>query len=277
MFFLAIFWPGLLVNIGFLLMARDAWVRPKLRWLLIFPALWFGGYLCIATASQLQARKFHADIKASNRGKEIAFRQEMHDVLVDRDPTARSHDSALAEELVLSYGLRRAYEKTSSQEKSFYRGYILSGRPCPPQRGRRLRDGGYGTGRPQVIAQDMCLILTDTRPDLPIVKVRIEPPTQQVGWAHTSTQTIKITSTDGDVTVVRAGRAVPYGWLPMFIAGCGLNSSRATWDCSAYFLREDTYAQDNELVPTALEDVVGPALGLRKASIRERYAGVEWR
>ena len=57
MFLAAPFWTMILINLGFGLMARDAWRDPAQRWLMILPLIWFGGYFVVTSVSHWEAHR----------------------------------------------------------------------------------------------------------------------------------------------------------------------------------------------------------------------------
>lgn len=63
-------------------------------------------------------------------------------------------------------------------------------------------------------------------------------------------------------------------WLPQPIAGCGLDSGAPAWRCFAQFNRERV-VNGSDGLGDPQENVITRALGMTKATFRERYA-VNW-
>ena len=280
------FWSVLLINLGFVLMARDSWRRTQSKWLLVFPVIWFGGYFCVAAASHWQAYRFNVAIASANEDKLISFDPAKRDILIEPDRKDSSNGSALTPDTMIeSFGLSRAYQVTDASQNKI-QGYSLNGMPCPGQMGagvsgntvwQKLHDGGYGTGSRMTFAQNLCLFISTTRPDKPIIRIRPQPQTESAGLANYVSQNVAITTPDNRTVVLRSGWAIPLSWFPQPVMGCWLNSGAPAWQCDAAFIREKLYDPKRDLTPNGADDVVGRALGLTKASIRARYSGVGWR
>jgi hypothetical protein len=216
----------------------------------------------------------------------MPFDPAKHDVLIEPDRGDSSNGSALTPNMMIkSFGLGRAYEVTDASRDKI-QGHVLSGMPCPGKMGagtsngtawEALSDGGYGAGSRMVFAQNLCLFTSSTPPDKPIIRIQPQRQTEIAGLANVVSQNVAITAPDGRTVVLRSGWAIPLSWFPQLVMGCWLNSGAPAWQCDAAFLREKLYDPKRDLTPNGVDDVVGRALGLTKASIRARYTGVEWR
>lgn len=270
------YWSVILLNLGFALMARDAWREPKLRWLMPFPLLWFGGYFVAASISHWQAYRYTAGIAAANASRRIAFHPSHEDVVIEPDPYDEAKGGGIrAEMLVDDFGLNRAYERKTDGSGG-YRSYSLVAMVCPSTAMRNDDGTTIVYRRPVEIrgyyvsnASDLCIVQGSQSPERPIVRVRLQP---QVGRYEDNrgSQAIAIGTPDGTTVMLRSGWARPLAWLPQPVIGCGLDSATPAWRCFARFMR-----QSNRTSQSASEVIVR-ALGLRKTSIRERSPSSDW-
>lgn len=276
------FWSVILINLGFALMARDAWQDPTQRWLMLFPLLWFGGYLIVTSFSHWQAHRYVAEIAAANAGRRIPFDPARNDIVIEPDHMDESNGSALrAETLVEGFGLDRAYQRTVGTSGG-YRSYALIAMNCvagitkhddgtTTVYGHAIDTQGYGFSG----ARDLCTVGSSQRPDRPIVRVR---PKQQVGRYDDDrvSQDVVINAPDGKTVTLRSGWARPLAWLPQPVIGCGLDSSAPAWRCFASFRRQSLYDPKADRTPQAIQKVVARTLGLRKITSRQRFPDAGW-
>lgn len=276
------FWPVILINLGFALMARDGWRDPHNRWLLAPPIMWFGGYLVVAAISHLQAANFNAALQAANLGKTISWNKLEQTILLN--PDAYGFDGILsAEELVRSYGVNQAFE--GDPARGNVRSSRMIGADCP--RGVLgasnsviyipIIDSGFGTGRPSRRARYVCLLSSAADAKARSVIVKAGRSKTISGWlTYKKSQEIIIESPARRPLVLQSGYAQPLTWLPQPVLGCALNSGNPSWDCFAQFNHESLYSKDEDRAPNGADNVIAKALGLSKLSIAERYAGIEW-
>lgn len=277
------FWSVILINLGFVLMACEAWRIPDRRWLALFPLLWFGGYLVTTSVSHWQAARYVAEIDAANAGKQVAFDRNRQDVVVEPDRYDETNDSDLrAETLMNSFGLSSAYQRVNYAQDG-YRSYLLVGMACPQSEVVKNDDGTTTIySRPSEMqgyhysgARDLCIVQSSMAPERPTVFIR---PQRQIGRYHDSrvSQDIKIYTPDGKTTILRSGWARPLSWLPQPVMGCALDSGTPAWRCFAAFSRQSVYSPKSDLTPASAAKVVAKALGLTKVTIRQRYPNAGW-
>lgn len=283
------FWSVLLINMGFVLLARDSLTGAQPRWLIAFPILWFGGYLAVASLSHWQAHRFNAALATANSGKRVAWDRTTQDVVIEPGLNDSGTGSGLTPEtLVQSYGLNAAFEHTPGNPEQPYRSYQLVAETCPS--GNVVShddgtatvylnpvDGGYGTGRPMRWTRDLCFVGGPDRPARPTVLIR---PGQigkaSTGLIQTERQDIAIVSASGPAISIHAGTAQPLSWLPLPILGCALVDSTSSWDCIEEFGRESLYHPGKTRTPNAAVDVVTNALGLALVPLTARDPSVTW-
>jgi hypothetical protein len=271
------FWSVILINLGFALMGLNAWRDARKSWLMLFPALWFGGYLAATMISHWQADRYVTEIAATNAGRRIAFDQARQDVVIARDRHDETNGSELrALTLVNAFGLDRAYQ-VSSDGLGGYRSVSLLTATCP-SRFARTDDGtttDYGRpidrqGQRVRSTQGLCIVHGSQAPQRPIVRIRPQPQVLAYGGGSIS-QDILIDTPDGATVTLRSGWARALTWLPLPMIGCDLKG------CGAEFLRESLYDARSDRTPQTAEKVVAQALGLRKITIYQRHPNAGWR
>ena len=280
------FWSVLLINLGFVLMARDAIVDRE-RWMLMFPALWFGGYLLVSAISHWQAARFDAVIVAANAGKRLAFDPSRQDILIQRDKDDEVRGSGLrASALVDRFGLWRAYQADPVYSADLSRGLDhvsaewLVAAPCPGRGAHRLGNasyssvwtGGYPSKEPMRAAQSLCRYTQEGSPARPTVVATSGPGTNTHGLADTFTQEVALSTGSAAPLRLLSGWSSPLRWYPMPIMGCGLNSGIPAWQCVFEFGRESRFKRDRNTP----ERVIARALGLREITYPERFPAMRW-
>lgn len=276
------FWSIVLVNLGFALMARDALNGAQPRYLLLAPILWFGGYAIATTVSHWRAARLDAEIAAANAGKRIVFDPARHDVLIEPVATYESGGLPLqAEYIVRSFAVDRIYW-LEDPKRDIVRAIWVRQSACPAERGvastgdRRWftpSDGGSATDTPLVRARQLCLFDAEVRPARPTIRIRPQP---QIGGYDSgySSREILVDTPDGRSTTLRSAAVRPLHWLPAPVIGCQWHIGAPREPCAVAFLRERAYAGRN---PQSPSDVVAHALGLQKATLRQRYPDADWR
>lgn len=279
------YWSVILINLGFVLMAADAWQGRLPRAMLLFPALWFGGYEVAATVSHWQATRGNAAIAAANTGKTIAFDPGSQDLLLEPDRMDTNNGSSLSvDAMVENFTLDRAYF-VADQRQGKTRSRWIEQRDCPDRSGAGVvddvvwnRPNSTNPDRPglMIFAQKLCLFSGEASPKKPVVRIRPQP---QVGRYDDpqGSQDILIAAPDGKQIRLQSGFFRPLTWLPQPVIGCGLDSGAPAWRCFGGFVREPLYSPNADLTPNGPDDVVARALGLRKARLRDRYPNADWR
>ena len=277
-------WSVILINLGFALMARDAWRNPAERWLMLFPLLWFGGYFIVTSVSHWQAYRYVEEIAGANARRRIPFDPARQDIVIERNHNDETNGSALsAQTLVESFGLVRAFQREPDGPRSYLR-YALLSINCTSSIVTNDRDGTttiwlHATdtqGHRVSGARDLCTMQSSQPPELPIVHVRPQPRAGRYDDNRVS-QDVAIVTPDGATIKLRSGWARPLAWLPQPVIGCALDSGTPAWRCFAAFQRQSLYDPRADRTPQAAEKVVAKALGLHRITIRQRYPNAGWR
>lgn len=265
-------------------MIFEEWEKGR-RWLLVFPALWFGGYAAVAAFSHWQANRFNDSISKFNLGKVASFNQGDTDILILSGPWNSPHVNSLtAQYLVESWGLGRAYMAThpdnNIQEVELkkigcprtsmsYDGKIITNNVVDRDRNNNMK---------MTIAENLCIYFTFKSPYNPIIKIKPKNSFRIESWSISYySQDIDMETASGQIVNLKSGWATPLTWIPMPILGCALDSSAPAWRCLAQFNQEGLYSPDKDLTPNGPDNVVARALNLPEITIRQRYPQAGWR
>lgn len=284
MVFGAAYWSIILINLGFALMVWEAWKIPARRWLIIFPLIWFGGYLIAAWVSHRQAGRYIAEMEATNASKRVAFDPLSQDLVIDAFSGGAPSGDVRAKALVENYDITRVYEDTGNAAGAYDSFTIVRSACANVETGERGsahfvpvdRQGDlFGPGYARSTARNLCILRQSMPPRRPAVIIR---PQKAVGRSEDGrvSQSIKILGRGGKVTTLRSGWARPLTWLPKPMIGCYFDIAAPAWRCFARFARESAFGPRSDSTRIAADSVVAKALGLRKAAIRERYPDAGW-
>lgn len=264
MFVMAPFWSVLTVNLGFLMMALHGLVVRRARLLLVFPILWFGGYVVAAANSHMEVAELAEEIAVYNEGQLLPFQKGYESLVVE--PNAGS--VVPASRLVERYTIRAVYNRNGgSNNCSRYRSVSVrswgcarkrGGSRCPTTVNRISR--GYDLPFDQRYVEGVCVASSPARkpPNSPLsVEVTGSEPIESPLLSGEINE-IRLRREDGQSITVRAGHARPLTWFPVPVLGCALNSMKAEWECVGRFSRGKTM----QLGPDAVT-VVANALELK--------------
>lgn len=273
MMLMAPFWPVILINLGFVLLARDAWVGDAPRWLAILPALWFGGYGIATSISHWNAHQFYQRLTKENAGKKVAWDPKSTKLLFE----GSSADAAL---LVEKYTIDEAYWRTSPTEPT--RVARIVGYKCPSDtvvNGWQFYHLSVEDGEryQRVYTDELCKLIGKEEPQGPVVRVaKNEQPERTTSLNSYRMAELRFVAPGQAPLIVNSGAAASLSWIPQPIIGCALDSGAPAWRCFASFGGESQYPPSAEQLNAQAEEIIPKVLGLQKASLRERYA-VNWR
>ncbi len=280
MFAMVPFWSVLLVNLGFVVLAFEAATGRAPLWAGALPLLWFGGYALAAWFSHMQADRFIAGMERANAGVSLPFDPATQDLLIrpGRDDSTRGL-SLTARQMVVYYGLQRAFEKGPWDNGDPMRSTWIEQGDCPDRMGagvqdgrvwNRLHVGGYGTGEKMRSVPGICLWSGEGAPTRGFVTVESGRVETAGGLITTQRQEIILRAPDGQEVRLQSGQATPLSWWPMPIIGGALNSGAAKWQTFAGFHRESIYKRPHLALRS--DRAVGTALGLRFQEPKDRFA-----
>lgn len=259
MMFAAAWWSIITVNLGFALMIYEVRSKRIPRWCIIFPILYFGGYFTWMSLSHIEYYLLRSDIAKSNQSVQLPFDYQKHALIFIEDYNSTY---GVSEALVQLYDLPIVYRKYTENREHAYTADRIAGRlECESKQS----SGSKYWFEDQ---RKICSIRDSRKPVLP--EVRIIPQPKQQGrrvLLPAVYNTIVIQDTLLQKYNITIGVVSLPTLLPMPIIGCGLNSAKSSWECTAEFYRKNEvpigYGKTHAEGEAAL---IAGALGLKKAS-----------
>jgi hypothetical protein len=278
MFVLAPYWSIILVNGGFIALAIEAATRKVPMLLIIFPIVWFGGYLAVAYESQAEFERLGHEIAAGNAGQVLAFSSAQGDIVVDG--TNSSELAGLAASLIQSYDIPVAYEINGNFKDATHLAYRLANTSVC----KHIKDGSsYARNgvfaswfhENNVLVKDICQVRRPSDPKLRqfIVSSKISK-SESFLLPHSIVE-IQIHQQFGDTINLRSGFGTPLGWWPRPVIGCYLDSGIPNWKCAAGFHRPYSQTLRNSTNATVgTPEVIAKALSLTYSPASQRKASI---
>lgn len=278
----AMFWSVVTINLGFVFLAIESLVRPRLRYWLALPILYFGVYFALAAISHKQVADLDSRLRVDNAGISVPFSPSSQDlVFAGRRSTMFSFD--IASSLVRDYDLAVAYEETSSFKAAGHAAYRIGARPLCSEiaRDKKARAAGIHTfgviGRNPVashgqLLSDICTVAGPEDPAKEVVLVSISRTAKIYGTFEATFDQIEIRPAQGSPVALMTGIAAPLSWFPMPVLGCFLNASPGRWVCKAGFDHGGLRALGVDAeVGQEQSTAVARALGLAPVPIQDRH------
>ena len=268
MFTGAAFWSAILINVGFILLIVDVVRRRIPRWAIIFPALWFGGYLVAATVSHMKLDGFNRRIAQQNADNRVLWDKHDQDVAFPPSMAMGAGDVMTAENLVTTYDIDKAYALADPLSRGDTRGWLISLAPssCPEDWLKQMKPQASTTSLPPLgLGRNWCETRSREDPSRPVVQIRPERITTAQGLLEIRSQKAEIVTPDGKRYEIISATARPLRWFPLPVIGCMLIDEPSSWKCFARFSYvapkwKSMFAPDRQQ-PL---DVVAQALGLSK-------------
>lgn len=265
------FYPSVLfLNLGFVLLAIDGFRNRLPRWILIIPAIWFGGYYAAAFLSNDMATNLDRQLDENNANP-IEWARST--------PLLVTGGSGFASDLIQNYGLDEAFMRDSAGNEGTSRIRLVWSdcKPLAPGANcQQITDGGYGTGRPYRWARGLSTDYDKQEPSETPIQITVGPEVFEKGLVEGSTQVVSIIAPGHNpISLMAAGPRWTLAWIPMLEIGCHLKGGFGDrWDngCSIEFVKrqKDSARRD----PVA---IVTKALGLRPLAIKDRFPTLKWR
>lgn len=104
-------WSVVTINLGFLLMAKEAWDRTLPRAAILLPFLYFSIYVGITTAGHRQLFRLRQEIAQNNQSVHVAFDPKQDDLVIDTKVVGGSTSplGKVPENLVEAYDIPVVY------------------------------------------------------------------------------------------------------------------------------------------------------------------------
>ncbi len=226
MMFGALFWATITINLAFICMIFEALFRVSPKWTLIFPALYFIGYLSVAGLSHYQYHLLQQQAATLNAKVEIPFDPIKNDLVVWQDystPLLSGYDlDVVYEPNETDIPMKHTSKRIASSEVcNTFRGYV-EGIYTEPLWGRNTN--GCVLAYSEFVAKPSFSVSSKFE-KIPSWILPLER------------ELVTITSPDNTKYTIHAGRVAPFPWLPRPVLGCALISSSATWECVHTFWR----------------------------------------
>lgn len=246
-------WSIVTINAGFIAIVVDRLRGAVPAWLLVAPALWFGGYLTAAVIDQFRVADVQRGINAQNAGVSVPFDPERHSLV-------GGPNTDIAQRLARAYSIPVAYDQFGGSGAELRSVRIYSYEVCDLVRNDKalIRSGIHvmGVKAPGSQTNNECQLRRAEQPPLPPYTVSaVARQGQQPGTRFVDHV---LTTPDGVSAKVVSGTTSALPWIPMPILGCGLGQGK--WVCRQDFMRMPAYLDTD--VNGA--DAVARAMGLKK-------------
>lgn len=249
---------GLVVHLVLVLMAFDALTRRGPAWLLLVPALFYGGYYLLYLQQEREIARVSSEFAATNPKRVFDF-----------DPDAHSLVMEDAGGFVSAHEVPAAYTANKNYQPEGYRSYRLITRAqCDAVRkDTQGRVQTWGVRAGGVFQKGVCQLQFPEAPPHPVVSIVVTPkPSDYRLKPGVNIRTTEIMFDGKTLGVYRKGTISRLPKFPWLYIGCALNSARPAWQCDSGVMRSRfTIEGRPEGVDPALYDTpVALMLGIRK-------------
>ena len=238
-------WSVVTINLGFLLMAKEAWDRTLPRAAILLPFLYFSIYVGITTAGHRQLFRLRQEIAQNNQSVHVAFDPKQDDLVIDTKVVGGSTSplGKVPENLVEAYDIPVVYGDNGNPRVASHLSYrVVAKKTCD----------AIGHSDPNVVTlafqengvfdSNLCLLRQPEDPTKPVLTVAAGDSVKTHDWVlPTKVSTITLTDASNQPFTLKGGTAAPFTWLPAPVIGCALDSATPKWRCFAE-LERDAYA-----------------------------------
>lgn len=259
MFLAGPFWSLLLINLILLQMALDAWANRSRRWLLLVPAVVFGGCLTAGLAAEVLARTW---VKAIDHQNAAVLVRDGRPLAIESSIAGADTAKAVAG----GFDLPVVYRWQGAPENTWEALRVVPRSVCDSlkfaegsqvrfdDRNLTERRGGSTFSWPD---PNRCVVATLEAPPADFRRVKVDQ--YEEGNVLVRKTVVRIGL--GDDAALVTGIARPFPLAPLFIAGCFLNSGAPAWDCMFEPLRRSVSASQGHDAD-AQAKLIGRAMGL---------------
>ena len=238
-------WSVVTINLGFLLMVKEAWDGTLPRATAVLPFLYFSIYAGLTIAGHRQLFRLRQEIARNNQAVHVAFDPHQNDLVVETKVVGGSTSplGKVPENLVEAYDIPVVYGDNGNPRIASHLSYrVVAKKTCD----------AIGRGDPNVVTLafqengafnfNLCLLRQPEDPTKPVLTVAAEETVETQDWVlSTKVSTITLTNANNQSFTLKGGTAAPFTWLPAPVIGCALDSAAPKWRCFAEFER-DAYA-----------------------------------
>jgi hypothetical protein len=263
-------WSVVTINLGFLLMAKEAWDGTLPRAAIVLPFLYFSIYAGITIAGHRQLSRLRQEIAQNNQAVHVAFDSKQNALVVETKVMKGSTSPLgnVPEDLVEAYDIPVVYGDNGNPRVASHLSYrVVAKKTCD----------AIGHSDPNVVTlafqkngvfdSSLCLLRQPEDPTKPILTVAAGDSAETHDRVlPTKMSTITLTDARNQSFTLKGGTAAPFTWLPAPVIGCALDSATPKWRCFAEFER-DAYAplagkNSHDLDHNANAAAIAAALGL---------------
>ncbi len=238
-------WSVVTINLGFLLMVKEAWDGTLPRATVVLPFLYVFIYAGLTIAGHRQLLRLRLEIARNNQTVHVAFDPKQNDLVVETK-VAKGSTSLLGnvpEDLVEAYDIPVVYGDNGNPRIASHLSYrVVAKKTCD----------AIGSGDPNVVSLafqengafnvNLCLLRQPEDPTKPVLTVAPTETVETQDWVlPTKVSTITLTNASSQSFTLKGGTAAPFTWFPAPVIGCALDSAAPAWRCFAEFER-DAYA-----------------------------------
>jgi len=265
MFLLAPAWSVLLINAALILIAVDAWRGALPKAAVAIPAALYAGYFGFYAVSMWGYLQLDGQLAAANAGQRIAFDPTKQDIVVSYAAIPLGRAPAIGPGLVANYNLYGVYENNRREGEGMQAVKLLNRSQCDNwkrQPGGRIRTSGFHVDH--IFVRNACIgEFADSPMREPIT---LRPAAKEEAGSKfqpVELTSLDVTGADGRTATLTTGTTSTLTLIPTPIIGCTLISSKASWDCFAYFGRTTrAIGGDHEAGDDGRAEATAQALGL---------------
>ncbi|PPD45537.1 MAG: hypothetical protein CTY15_03895 [Methylocystis sp.] len=249
---------GLVVHVVLVLMAFDALTRRGPAWLLLFPALFYGGYYLRYAQQEREIARVSNDLSATNPKR-----------ILDFDPDAHSLVMKDAGGFVSAHDVPVAYTVNKNFQPEGHLSYRLIPRAqCDAvKKDTQARIQTWGVHADGVFQKGVCQLQFPQAPPHPVVSVVVTPDLNDYRLKPgVNIRTTEIVVDGRILGVYRTGMISRLPNFPWLYAGCALNSGRPAWECDWGVMRSRFTIEGRPagVDPSLYDTPVALMLGIRK-------------
>jgi len=263
-------WSVVTINLGFLLMAKEAWDGTLPRAAIVLPFLYFSIYAGITIAGHRQLSRLRQEIAQNNQAVHVAFDSKQNALVVETKVMKGSTSPLgnVPEDLVEAYDIPVVYGDNGNPRVASHLSYrVVAKKTCD----------AIGHSDPNVVTlafqkngvfdSSLCLLRQPEDPTKPVLTVAAGDTAETHDRVlPTKMSIITLTDARNQSFTLKGGTAAPFTWLPAPVIGCALDSATPKWRCFAEFER-DAYAplagkNSHDLDHNANAAAIAAALGL---------------
>lgn len=262
----AILWPGMFMHLAMVLLAVDCWRGEAYRPLLFIPAAFYLYGLGDCALSVYDAARLKHHLATMDERQVIPYDRDQRVILFTSD---RNRSQNLQRRVQSEYGLDLAFGYDPGSETQFAANYVLPRESCPDRNAPRtpgIDRSGFHINRASVA--NACMLRTQQRPDRRPITVQTS--VLELNWRGEELSVFRTEISDGAQRAIlhtaRTQIAPPVFFL---IAGCALNSARASWVCGHQPMRLSREVGGNGRQDSGAQvDFVAKTLGLEQRTVR---------